>query len=192
MSIVQVFWGLDKKLAQRKHFPSVNWTTSFTKYGRALQPFFDSYDGDFSSLRQRVSDILQQEAELQDIVQLVGKDSLSEDQKLVLEVAKIIREDFLQQNAFTDYDYMCPLIKTVGMMRIICHFYDQCLRVMQDSHGDENKIGWGTIFNALRSTINQITGMKFESPKQDEESFKKYFKNLEDEITNALRNLADR
>ncbi|KFG31322.1 putative vacuolar ATP synthase subunit A, partial [Toxoplasma gondii GAB2-2007-GAL-DOM2] len=78
MSIVQVFWGLDKKLAQRKHFPSVNWTTSFSKYIRALEPFFDSYDPEFSSLRQKISDILQQEAELTDIVQLVGKDSLSE------------------------------------------------------------------------------------------------------------------
>ncbi|CDI84068.1 vacuolar ATP synthase catalytic subunit A, putative [Eimeria acervulina] len=78
MSIVQVFWGLDKKLAQRKHFPSVNWTTSFSKYLRFLEPFFDSYDSEFVGLRQKMSDILQQETELTDIVQLVGKDSLSE------------------------------------------------------------------------------------------------------------------
>eukprot|EP00921_Rhytidocystis_pertsovi_P016123 GHVQ01025460.1.p1 GENE.GHVQ01025460.1~~GHVQ01025460.1.p1 ORF type:complete len:525 (-),score=76.40 GHVQ01025460.1:7-1581(-) len=78
MSIVQVFWGLDKKLAQRKHFPSVNWSTSFSKYMRSLEPYFDSYDPEFISLRQKLSDILQQELELQDIVQLVGKDSLSE------------------------------------------------------------------------------------------------------------------
>merc|ERR1712232_1254176 len=86
LSIVQVFWGLDKKLAQRKHFPSVNWDISFSKYIRILEPFFSSYDPEYSMLQQQ----------LQEIVQLVGKDSLSEDQKCTLEVAKIIREDFLQ------------------------------------------------------------------------------------------------
>lgn len=111
MGIVQVFWGLDKKLAQRKHFPSVNWSTSYSNYKRALTPYFDTYNPEFGSLRQKIGEILQKESELTDIVQLVGKDSLSEDQKLIMEVAKIIREDFLQQNAFTDYDFMCPLIK---------------------------------------------------------------------------------
>ncbi|EPR62978.1 putative vacuolar ATP synthase subunit A [Toxoplasma gondii RUB] len=192
MSIVQVFWGLDKKLAQRKHFPSVNWTTSFSKYIRALEPFFDSYDPEFSSLRQKISDILQQEAELTDIVQLVGKDSLSEDQKLILEVARIIREDFLQQNAFSDYDYMCPLYKTVGMMRTICHFYDQCLRVMQETSGSEHKIGWGTIYNTMRPTISRITSMKFLPPTTTEAQAKQHFKQLSDEITSGLRGLVEK
>ncbi|CDJ52104.1 vacuolar ATP synthase catalytic subunit A, putative [Eimeria brunetti] len=97
---------------------AINWTTSFSKYLRFLEPFFDSYDPEFVGLRQKMSDILQQEAELTDIVQLVGKDSLSEDQKLILEVAKIIREDFLQQNAFSDYDYMCPLHKKQQQVNI--------------------------------------------------------------------------
>ncbi|PHJ19488.1 v-type proton atpase catalytic subunit a [Cystoisospora suis] len=192
MSIVQVFWGLDKKLAQRKHFPSVNWTTSFSKYIRALEPFFDSYDPEFTSLRQKVSDILQQEAELTDIVQLVGKDSLSEDQKLILEVARIIREDFLQQNAFSDYDYMCPLYKTVGMMRTICHFYDQSLRVMQETSGSEHKIGWGTIYNTMRPTISKITSMKFLPPTTTEAASKQHFKQLADEITGMLRGLVEK
>ncbi|PFH33532.1 putative vacuolar ATP synthase subunit A [Besnoitia besnoiti] len=192
MSIVQVFWGLDKKLAQRKHFPSVNWTTSFSKYIRALEPFFDSYDPEFSALRQKVSDILQQEAELTDIVQLVGKDSLSEDQKLILEVARIIREDYLQQNAFSDYDYMCPLYKTVGMMRTICHFYDQCLRVMQETSGSEHKIGWGTIYNTMRPTISKITSMKFLPPTTTEAASKQHFKQLSDEITSGLRGLVEK
>merc|ERR1712003_439794 len=82
LSIVQVFWGLDKKLAQRKHFPSVNWNISFSKYIRILEPYFEKYDPEYS--------ILQKEDDLQEIVQLVGKDSLSEDQKCTLEVAKII------------------------------------------------------------------------------------------------------
>eukprot|EP01069_Polyplicarium_translucidae_P001882 Polyplicarium_translucidae@DN1839_c0_g1_i1.p1 len=192
MSIVQVFWGLDKKLAQRKHFPSVNWSTSFTSYLRTLEPYFDSYDPEFISLRQKVSDILQQEAELQDIVQLVGKDSLSEDQKLVMEVAKIIREDFLQQNAFSDYDYMCPLSKTVGMMRIICRFYDLALKCMQESTGDEQKIGWSTIFNSMRETIGKITTLKFLNPRLPDEKLKTIFDTLEEEIQQQLRNLTER
>ncbi|XP_026190746.1 V-type proton ATPase catalytic subunit A [Cyclospora cayetanensis] len=192
MSIVQVFWGLDKKLAQRKHFPSVNWTTSFSKYLRFLEPFFDSYDSEFVGLRQKMSDILQQENELTDIVQLVGKDSLSEDQKLILEVAKIIREDFLQQNAFSDYDYMCPLHKTVGMMKIICLFHDQCLRVMQETSGGEHRIGWSTIYNTMRPTISKITNMKFEHPLKPEAEFKAFFKALEEEIVTTLRNLAEK
>lgn len=192
MSIVQVFWGLDKKLAQRKHFPSVNWTTSFSKYIRALEPFYDSYDSEFCGLRQKISDILQQEAELTDIVQLVGKDSLSEDQKLVLEVARIIREDFLQQNAFSDYDYMCPLYKTVGMMRTICHFYEQCLRVMQETSGSEHKIGWSTIYNTMRPTVSKITSMKFMPPTTTEQASKQFFKQLDDEVTNMLRGLVEK
>ena len=102
LSIVQVFWGLDKKLAQRKHFPSVNWLISHTKYMRVLEPFFNTnYDESYSRLRNKARDILAQQDSLSEIVQLVGKESLSEDQKLVLEViylikvAKIIREDFL-------------------------------------------------------------------------------------------------
>merc|ERR1719314_32764 len=100
LSIVQVFWGLDKKLAQRKHFPSVNWNISFSKYIRILEPFFEQYDPEYQMLQQKMKEILQTEDDLQEIVQLVGKDSLSEDQKCTLEVAKIVREDFLQQNGF--------------------------------------------------------------------------------------------
>lgn len=191
MGIVQVFWGLDKKLAQRKHFPSVNWSTSYSKYTRALDPYFDAFDPEFGLLRQKMAEILQKENELTDIVQLVGKDSLSEDQKLIMEVAKIIREDFLQQNAFTDYDFMCPLIKTTGMMRIICHFYDAAAKVIQESGRDANKIGWNAIRNSMRETIAKITAMKFQPPRQKDEDFKKFFTSLEDEITTQCRNLSD-
>lgn len=189
MSIVQVFWGLDKKLAQRKHFPSVNWNTSYSNYKRALAPFFDAYNPEFSRLRQQMSQILQDESELQDIVQLVGKDSLGEDQKLVMEVAKIIREDFLQQNAFSDYDFMCPLIKTTGMMGIICHFYNSALRVIVDTATEQHKIGWSTIRNSMRDTIAKITAMKFQPPRQSPEDFDAFFKSLEEEITREIRSL---
>jgi len=116
LSIVQVFWGLDKKLAQRKHFPSVNWTISYSKYVRVLDPFFnENYDSSYSRLKNRAKEILALQDNLQEIVQLVGKESLSEDQKVIIDVADIIIEDFLAQNAFTTYDFTCPLAKSVSI-----------------------------------------------------------------------------
>merc|ERR1712129_222572 len=173
LAIVQVFWGLDKKLAQRKHFPSVNWGISFSKYIRILEPYFEKYDAEYSMLQQKMKEILQKEDDLQEIVQLVGKDSLSEDQKCTLEVAKIIREDFLQQNGFTEYDYMCPLAKTIGMMKVIVGFHDAAQKTMSEYTGDA-KITWNSINAAMKDHIIKITNMKFEMPRQSEEHFKKH------------------
>merc|ERR1719218_595733 len=172
LAIVQVFWGLDKKLAQRKHFPSVNWNISFSKYIRILEPYFDKYDTEYSMLQQKMKEILQKEDDLQEIVQLVGKDSLSEDQKCTLEVARIIREDFLQQNGFSDYDFMCPLAKTIGMIKVIVTFHDTAQKTIQESTGDQ-KIGWAVIASTMRPLITKITSMKFEMPRQAEEHYKK-------------------
>merc|ERR1711879_830609 len=96
------------------------------------------------SLQQKVKEILQKEDDLQEIAQLVGKDSLSEDQKVTLEVARIIREDFLQQNGFTEYDFFCPLAKTIGMMKVIDGFHDSAQKASAESSG-ENKITWNMI-----------------------------------------------
>merc|ERR1711988_965789 len=164
LSIVQVFWGLDKKLAQRKHFPSVNWTISFSKYIRTLQPFMEENEPEYIALQQKFREILQQEDELQEIVQLVGKDSLSEDQKCTIEVARIIREDFLQQNGFSEYDFMCPLSKTIGMMKVIGHFYDCAMKGITEG-GGERKITWGVINSGLKDTITEVTSMKFQKPR---------------------------
>jgi V-type H+-transporting ATPase subunit A len=102
--IVQVFWGLDKKLAQRKHFPSVNWLISYSKYEKHLQKFYESEYPEFIATRIKMREILQTEEDLNEIVQLVGKDSLAEVDKVTLEAAKIIREDYLAQNAYSPYD----------------------------------------------------------------------------------------
>lgn len=91
----------------------MNWSISTSNYEHQLDAYFNNFDPDFSQLRQSFKQILTEETELTEIVQLVGRDSLSEDQKLSLEVAKIIREDFLQQDAFSDYDYNCPLYKVL-------------------------------------------------------------------------------
>eukprot|EP00811_Abedinium_folium_P016127 NODE_2506_length_2200_cov_21.577906.p1 GENE.NODE_2506_length_2200_cov_21.577906~~NODE_2506_length_2200_cov_21.577906.p1 ORF type:complete len:643 (-),score=245.07 NODE_2506_length_2200_cov_21.577906:272-2092(-) len=191
LSIVQVFWGLDKKLAQRKHFPSVNWNISFSKYIRTLGPYFEKYDPEYGSLQQKIKDMLQTEDDLQEIVQLVGKDSLSEDQRCTLEVAKIIREDFLQQNGFSTYDFMCPLAKTIGMMKCICVFHDSAQKVLAANVSSEKRILWNTIYNdtAMRELIAKITSMKFEPPRQTDEAFAAVFRGLSEEITAGFRAL---
>jgi V-type H+-transporting ATPase subunit A len=132
LSIVQVFWGLDKKLAQRKHFPAVNWLLSYSKYVKALEPWYDVEDPEFVALRTTAKEILQNEEDLTEIVQLVGKDSLAESDKLILEVAKFIREDFLQQNSYTDYDRYCPFYKTIWMLKNMMHFYNMGKRAIEE------------------------------------------------------------
>merc|ERR1719263_2694444 len=175
LSIVQVFWGLDKKLAQRKHFPSVNWLISYTKYMNVLEPYFNNMDARYSYLRNQGRTILQQEDNLSEIVQLVGKESLSEDQKVVMEVAKLIREDFLAQNAFTEHDYTCPLIKTVGMLNIIITFYDLCQKSIADSPADA-KLTYAHIKTALAPTIQRVIDSKYVDPKATEAEVRKQYK----------------
>ncbi len=191
LSIVQVFWGLDKKLAQRKHFPSVNWNISYTKYMRVLNPFFEKHhDAEYGNLRSRAREILQEETSLAEIVQLVGKDSLSEDQKVILEVARIIREDFLQQNAFSTYDFTCPLHKSVGMLRCIITFYECAQRAISDSPADA-KITWYQIRTAMLALIKKITDMKFEDPRTPKAEMDAHFGALVEEIRGAFTTLND-
>merc|ERR1712216_848483 len=156
LGIVQVFWGLDKKLAQRKHFPSVNWLLSYSKYDRALEKYYDDLDPDFAPTRATTREILQTEDELNEIVQLVGKDSLSEADKITLEVAKIIREDFLAQNAFTKYDCNCPFYKSVLMLKNIVHFHTKCIEMVEASN-EEAPMNWGIIKDNCTDLMYKIS-----------------------------------
>jgi len=190
LAIVQVFWGLDKKLAQRKHFPSVNWLISYSKYERALAQWYQEFDPDFVPIRTKCSQILQAEDDLTEIVQLVGKDSLAESDKITLEVAKIIRDDFLQQNGFTVYDRYCPFYKTVAMLRSIIHFHDSAQKAVE-STGQEKKITWSHIKQELGSLIYKVTAMKFEDPADGEAALKARFAELEALIDSSFRTLED-
>ena len=190
LSIVQVFWGLDKKLAQRKHFPSVNWLISYTKYMRVLEPFFNALDNSYSTLRNRCCEILQQEDSLSEIVQLVGKESLSEDQKVVMEMAKIIREDFLQQNAFVDYDFTCPLAKSIGMLRCIIAFYNNSQRAIADSPADA-KVTWATIKTTMAPVLQKVVDSKFMPPKAPEIEINEFYQKLSEEVDTAFASLSD-
>jgi len=190
LSIVQVFWGLDKKLAQRKHFPSINWLLSYSKYLKALDPYYEKFDPEFVGLRTKCKEILQNEEDLNEIVQLVGKDSLAESDKITLEVAKIIRDDFLQQNGFTPYDKYCPFYKTVGMLRNLILFFTLAQKAVDSSTADK-KITWATIKSQMNDLIYKVTSMKFEDPTTGEEIVLKNYKNLYDEIVNSFRELTE-
>lgn len=189
LGIVQVFWGLDKKLAQRKHFPSVNWLLSFSKYSKLLEPFYETIDSEFTQLRIKTQEILQNEDDLTEIVQLVGKDSLAESDKITLEVAKIIRDDFLQQNGFTNYDRFCPFYKTVWMLRNFILFYDLAQKAVEKS-GDV-KITWNHIRQSMGDTIYKITAMKFQDPADGEEAVVREYKKLYEEIRQAFHALEE-
>lgn len=130
---VKVFWKLDYALSYARHFPAINWIDSYSLYQDKMDKYFDKNVSEtFSGNRLRAARILQEEASLQEIVRLVGKDSLSEPDQLKLEIAKSIREDFLQQNAFHDVDTFCSLEKQFKMLSIILGFYDKGLKAIED------------------------------------------------------------
>ena len=128
MRIVKVFWGLDASLAYRRHFPAINWLSSYSLYLDTLKPWYDQNLGkEYFQNREKALRILQEEATLNEIVQLVGKDSLSPEDQLTLETAKMIREDFLQQNAFVEIDSYSSYDRQAKLMHLILK-YDSLVR----------------------------------------------------------------
>lgn len=131
LRIVKVFWGLDAGLARQRHFPAINWLNSYSLYPQSLDQWFrDNIAQDFPEIRTQVSGLLQVEAELQEIVQLVGSDALPVDQQLTLEVARMIREFFLQQNGFHDVDAFCDIRLQYKMAKAILTFQDAAKTAM--------------------------------------------------------------
>ncbi len=131
LRITGTFWALDDKLASRRHFPAINWLRSYSLYTDLFKPWYKEHmPADFEALRDRTNALLQRENELQDIVQLVGPDALQDDQRMVIEVGKMLREDFLQQNAYTD-DAHCSLEKSYGLLRAILIFYDEATAALK-------------------------------------------------------------
>ncbi|TMT87774.1 ATP synthase subunit A [Haloterrigena sp. H1] len=132
LRIVKTFWALDADLAERRHFPSINWNESYSLYKDQLDPWWaDNVAGDWAETRQWAVDVLDEEDELQEIVQLVGKDALPEDQQLTLEVARYLREAWLQQNALHDVDTYCEPEKTYRMLTAIKTFSDEAFDALE-------------------------------------------------------------
>ena len=157
---VRTFWGLDRSLAYARHFPSINWLTSYSEYAAELKPWYDQHVGKrFVPCRQRIASLLQEEAKLMEIVKLIGADILPEDQKLVIETARLIRVGFLQQNAYHEIDTYVPLEKQLKMMELILKLYD----------GAKGLIARSIPLSQLKATgiFESLTKMKYEVPNDD-------------------------
>lgn len=125
LRVTGAFWALDTSLAHRRHFPAISWTKSYTLYGAQIRGWYEeNVAPDWQAMRDRAMSILQKETELQEIVQLVGPDALPESEKVILEVARMLREDFLQQFAFDEVDAYCPPKKAYLMLKVIMSFHE--------------------------------------------------------------------
>ncbi|MBI4649695.1 V-type ATP synthase subunit A, partial [Candidatus Desantisbacteria bacterium] len=138
LRIVKVFWGLEDKLAFRRHFPAINWLRSYSLYITNIEDFISSQiSPEFTSLRREAMRILQREAELEEIVRLVGQDSLSSQEKILLETAKSIREDFLHQNAFDAQDTYTSFKKQYRMMKLILFYNEKCFELLKSGFNEK-------------------------------------------------------
>ncbi len=133
LRIVKVFWRLDSQLAYKRHFPAINWLSSYSLYEDTLAKWYDAHvSPDWMKLRARMLSLLQDEATLDEIVKLVGMDALSAPDRLKMETARSIREDYLQQDAFNDVDAYAPLEKQLRMMRLVLAYYDEATAALAD------------------------------------------------------------
>lgn len=164
---VRTFWGLDRALAYARHFPSINWLTSYSEYAADLKPWYDQNVGaNFVPCRGRISNLLQEEASLMEIVKLIGSDVLPEDQKLVIEISRLIRVGFLQQNAYHAVDTYVPLEKQLKMMELILRLYD----------GAKVQLGRGIPLSQLKATgiFDELIRLKYEVPNDQLGKFADY------------------
>ncbi|ELZ58602.1 MULTISPECIES: ATP synthase subunit A [Halorubrum] len=176
LRIVKTFWALDADLAERRHFPSINWNESYSLYKDQLDPWFeDEVADDWAEKRQWAVDVLDEETELQEIVQLVGKDALPDDQQLTLEVARYLREAYLQQNAFHPVDTFCPPEKTYLMLTTIQTFSDEAFDALDAGVPVEEIVD-----TEAAPRINRI-GVQ--------EDYEEYIEELKADITEELRSL---
>jgi V/A-type H+-transporting ATPase subunit A len=172
LRIVKVFWGLDAGLARQRHFPSIDWLSSYSLYPQALDQWYrDNIASDFPEVRTEISALLQVEAELQEIVQLVGSDALPIDQQLTLEVARMIREYFLQQNAFHDVDTYSDLNLQYAMARGILSFQEEAKKAIAGGAGLEEVVNVQARTDLMRARFedgyaDRIEGLVAEMSKQ--------------------------
>ncbi len=170
---VRCFLALDKSLAYARHYPAINWLTSYTEYLNDLAPWYhDHVDPNFISCRNQILNILTTESRLNEIVKLIGSDVLPDDQKLVLEIARVIRLGFLQQNAFHAEDTFVPLEKQLKMMETILYLYEKC----------KSLIEMGMPMALLRedAVFEKIIAIKYDVANKELEKFKEYQKMIDD------------
>ena len=154
---VRCFWGLDKSLAYARHFPAISWLTSYSEYLSDLSLWYsENVNRDFVNYRNQIVALLSQESSLMEIVKLIGSDVLPDDQKLILEIAKVIRVGFLQQNAFHKDDTCVPMEKQFKMMEIILYLYQK----------SRSLISMGMPMSVLKedSVFDKVIAIKYDVP----------------------------
>lgn len=169
------FWALDKSLAYARHYPAINWMDSYSEYFNDIDPWFIENAGEeFVEYRNRISALLQEESSLMEIVKLIGADVLPDDQKLVIEIARVIRVGFLQQNAFHADDTFVPLEKQKLMMKVILHLYDMSRKVI----AKEIPISKITALGLFE----KLNKMKYDIPNSKPEMFDEYIDEINEKI----------
>ena len=173
------FWALDKSLAYSRHYPAINWMNSYSEYFNDLDPWFEENLGkDFIEYRNRISALLQEESSLMEIVKLIGSDVLPDDQKLVIEAARVVRVGFLQQNAFHADDTYVPLEKQKLMMKTILHLYDKAKKVVTKEIPISKVIELGL--------FDKLTKMKYDIPNSKPELFDEYIKEIDEKLDSIM------
>ncbi len=175
LRVTKVFWGLDAKLAYRRHFPAINWLSSYSLYQDNVKDYWDKeISPEFAKIRTQAMGLLQEEAKLEEIVRLVGMDALSPKERLILETAKSLREDFLFQNAFDEMDAYTPLKKQYWMLKSIMNVYNHSQKIVE-----QEDFNFDDLLNL--PVMDRITKCKaIEADKEDE--YKKLWEDTEREI----------
>ena len=169
---VRCFWGLDKSLAYARHFPAIQWMTSYSEYLIDLAPWYTEHvNKKFVDYRNRMVYLLNQESSLMEIVKLIGGDVLPDDQKLILEIAKVIRVGFLQQNAFHKDDTCVPMEKQFKMMDVILYLYKK----------SRSLISMGMPMSVLKEDkiFDKVIAMKYDIPNDRLDMFDQYKKDID-------------
>jgi len=180
LRMVKVFWALDTELAYRRHFPAIHWLTSYSLYTTSLQKWFEEkISKEWDELREKAMYILQQDAELEEIVRLVGPDALSDPQRAILEAAKMIKEDYLMQHAYHPIDTYCPLNKSYQMLKTIIYFYEKISAAIEKGVPLQKILGL-----PIRE---EIARMKIQPYDKIEEIAKNIRQKIDEEINNLLK-----
>ena len=180
LRIVKVFWGLDSSLAYKRHFPAINWLTSYSLYVDNMGKWFNEHvSSEWMTCRQGMMSLLQEEAELEEIVKMVGMDALSPSDRLKMEAARSIREDFLHQNSFHEIDTYTSLRKQLLMMKLVLAFYDESRKALENGANVQ-----GLIKMAVREKIGRF---KYVTDDEIEREYEAVKEELGKEIDDVLR-----
>ena len=172
---IRCFWALDKSLAYARHYPAINWIDSYSEYFTDLDPWFkENYGEEFVRYRNNISSLLQEESSLMEIVKLIGADVLPDDQKLVIEIAKVIRVGYLQQNAFHKDDTYVSIEKQMLMMKTILHLYDRTKHLVSANIPISRVLEQGLFDKLLK--------MKYDIPNDKLEMFDDYIREIDEKI----------